>query len=254
VETVVDLNQILLRFIERKLAAYSPPKSPREGRPFKAAFEASLWALTALPLDQQAEKVGMSYTVLKATRSKDWFKDLVRDHVREFGVEAFAEMFSITLDRYEVVHRSVKKDEPCQVPTVRIVTGMLSREGFMGVLAALRESFIGWGDLRQRLQEDPRFKSDHHSAMVLNLLYREFVPAMLAIARQHFRYPMAEVERLKDELLDRLLEAFGRDLVTLSRSGKATDSEMVSYVRDVFQLAIAAHEEPIPKLPKTVAL
>jgi hypothetical protein len=84
-------TELLDRFIREKLDAYEAPPESRKGIPRgekrgypQEKYHATLLALTDLSVRDQAEKLGVSYPVLKNWRSEPEFQAKVGEHQTHF--------------------------------------------------------------------------------------------------------------------------------------------------------------------------
>lgn len=74
----------LQNFINKKMRAYNPPASKREGGLFSQKYKATLIFLTNKLQEDIAREVGVSYGLIRKWRTEDKFWQTINEHYKEF--------------------------------------------------------------------------------------------------------------------------------------------------------------------------
>lgn len=248
-DVTIDLNDLLDKFMAQRMDVYQEPKNRREGKPFLPIYAASILALTTIPLADQANTVGIGCKTLKSARTTAKFKGLVAEHVREFGGEVFSHILSAAIVRTSCM-ASREDGDKYRHGDVRWVYGKLSWDAFVGILASLQVCFRNWQKISGSLTA--QYGQELNSTLLLTFIHLDFVPIALSMARQHYKVPKREIELLRDELFNGLIDTFSRTILDVARLPDKDDEELVGLIRANIKLLIREHNIQLPKLAPPV--
>lgn len=252
-ETVnLDLGLMLASYIEKQLAEYEEPHSKREGRPFTATFKASMLALTSMSIREQAESLGLDPDGLKTTRTKQRFKNLVKQHMAAFTVEVLTEILSETITGHQNLWEYAVSDDdtPYHEADIKIDVGPLSWDAYRQIVEIVLLHAIDTEWLRQIcggvLVKEGEKLHDYHTFMIAIRLFSLFAGPLLEGARKFYGRPKREVEQFKAAAFKSHLELCSRLILKDARKPGGGDEERANLIEKYFTLLLKVHGVQTP--------
>lgn len=248
----LDLGMMLAAYIEKRLAEYEEPHSKREGRPFAATYRASILALTSMSIREQAESLGLDPAGLKTTRTKQRFKNLVKQHMAAFTAEVLIEILSDTITGHQSLWEySVSNDDtPYHEADIKINVGPLSWECYRQIIGAV----LGYSIDRERLRQicgevlvkDGEKLHGYHLYLITVRLFSLFVGPLLEGARKFYGWSKREVEQFKAAAFKSHLELCSRLILKDARKPGDGDEERANLIEKYFTLLLRVHGVQTP--------